>query len=85
MVKKQDVTVIWGEKASLYSHTETGKKIASITMSKVGFIIAWHEFVPPRISQRLSSIWDSVEAAEFVIYAAAAETITCIQKKESKS
>lgn len=85
MVKKPEVTVVWGEKASLYSHIATEKKIASITMSKIGFIIAWHEFVPPRISQRLSSIWNSVEAAEFVIYAATAETINDLQKKESKS
>jgi hypothetical protein len=53
-------------------------------MTKSGYVIAWHEFIPQRISQRLSSIWSSNEAAEHVIFAATAEAIDALQRKESK-
>lgn len=81
--KKQPVEIISIEKADLYL-TPDQKKIASMSMSRVGYVIAWHEAILPRVSQRLSSIWDSREAAEHVIFAAYAETIEQIARKEAK-
>lgn len=77
------VEVFWIKEANLYK-TKDDKKIASISVSKIGFIIAWHEFIPPRISQRLSSIWSSGEAAELVIYAAYAEAVEEIDRRANK-
>lgn len=86
MKKSTDkVQIVWGDKANLYTHTESKKKIASLTMTKIGYVIAWHEFIPQRISQRLSSIWSCHNAAELVIYAAVAETIEDLARKETKS
>lgn len=75
MQKPSEVQIISVDKAHLYQMKEKPhKKIASISISKIGYIISWHEFVPQRISQRLSSIWTSGEAAQLVIMAAVAET-----------
>lgn len=78
------VEIVWGDKANLYTHKESSKKIASLTMTKIGYVIAWHEFIPQKISQRLSSIWSSCEAAELIIFAATAETIEDLARKENK-
>lgn len=83
MVKPAPVETFWIKEANLYK-TKDGKKIASISVSKIGFIIAWHEFIPPRINQRLSSIWSSAQAAELVVLAAHAEALEEISRKEAK-
>lgn len=83
MVKPSEVKTIWVDKASLYK-TKDGKNIASLSVSKVGFIITWHEFIPQQISQRVSTIWDAQEAAEFVILAAHAEAVERLARKEAK-
>ncbi len=83
MAKPAEVHTFWVDKANLYE-TKDKKKIASLSVSKIGFIIAWHEFVPQRISQRLSSIWSSQEAAEHVILAAYAEAIEENARREAK-
>jgi hypothetical protein len=82
--KAAPVEITWIDKANLYT-TRDGRKIASLSINRIGHVIAWHEFVPTRISQRLSSIWSSSEAAEFVIYAAYAETLEENARKEAKS
>lgn len=81
--KKQPVEIISIEKADLYLNPDK-KKIASLSMSRIGYVIAWHEAILPRISQRLSSIWESREAAELVIYAAYAEQVEVSARKEAK-
>lgn len=83
--KPSKVEILWVDRADLFlTKSEPQKKIASITMSKIGYIIAWHEAIPTKISQRLSSIWYSREAAEFVIMAAYSETLEDHAKKEAK-
>lgn len=81
--KPKPVEITWIERANLYTAPD-GRKIASLSISKIGHVIAWHEFVPPRISQRLSSIWSCSEAAEYVIFAAYAETVEANARKEAK-
>lgn len=83
MAKQAEVQTFWVDKANLYQ-TKDGKKIASLSVSRIGFIITWHEFIPQRISQRLSSIWSSQQAAEYVIYAAHSETLEEIARRETK-
>ena len=77
-----NVTTFWVAQANLYKGPD-GTKIASISMSKIGYIIAWHEAIPPRISGRLSTIWHSREAAEHIINAAYAEAVECKSRKEN--
>lgn len=82
MSRPSDVQVFWIEQANLYKRKSDGKKIASISMSKIGYIITWHEFIPTRISQRLSSIWSSGEAAELIIFAAYAEALEEMARRQ---
>lgn len=84
MPRPNDIQVFWIEQANLYSRKSDGKKIASISMSKIGYIITWHEFIPTRISQRLSSIWSSGEAAELIIFAAYAEALEEMARRQIK-
>lgn len=72
--KPSPIRTLWVGSASLYQ-TKDKEPIATITMSGIGFIIAWHEFVPRKITQRMPSIWSSQEAAELAIYAAHAEVL----------
>lgn len=81
--KPASVETFWIKEANLYK-TVDGKKIASISVSKIGYIITWHEFIPTRISQRLSSIWSSGEAAELIIYAAYAEAVEEMSRRENR-
>lgn len=84
MVKPAEVQIFWIDKANLYQ-TKDKRKIASLSISRVGFIITWGEFIPQQISQRLSSIWEAHEAAEHVIFAAYAEAVERLARKEAKS
>lgn len=76
------VETFWVAQANLYKGPD-GAKIASVSMSKIGYIIAWHEAIPPKISGRLSTIWHSREAAEFIICAAYAEAVEDKARKEN--
>ncbi len=83
-MKAPKVETFWVAQANLYK-TKDGGKIASLSMSQIGYIIAWHEFIPPKISGRLSTIWSSREAAEHIIFAAYAEAIENKTRKEAES
>jgi hypothetical protein len=77
-----EVKTFWVEQANLYK-TPEGGKIASLSMSKIGYIITWHETIPTKISGRLSTIWHSREAAEHIIAAAWSETVEDKARKEN--
>lgn len=85
MAKPAPVETFWVKEANLYqTKDKPPNKIASISISKLGHIIFWHEAIPQRISQRLSSIWTSGEAAEFIVLAAFAEAQAEKARKEAK-
>ncbi len=78
--KPSQVTTLWIGKANMYL-TKDKEHIASITMSAIGYVVAWNEFVPQKIRQRMQSIWSSYEAAELIILAAHAEALHDRQAK----